>query len=120
MNFALGYLLYQERDKIRAQTQEHRERGEQKFMLKIAEWVEKEVLYQMKTYDMAQNHMEVDVSEEEEEQEDEEVVEDEEEREQRKWIAIRVRELLTNYQYEAAAMRQKLYKVADEALQVNI
>ena len=116
MNFATGYLLHLEREKVRAKTQEHVDRGETKYVLKISDWVEKDVLYKMKAYDLEQNRMEMDEDEEEEEEDEE----DEVERVKRKYIALCVREVLTDYQYEETAMRRVLKKVADEALQVNI
>ena len=114
MNFATGYLLHLEREKVRAKTQHYIDRGETKYVVKISDWVEKNVLDEMKAYDLEQNQMETEVKEEEEESEG-----DEGERVQRKYIALCVRELLTDYQYEEAAMRRRLKKVADEALQVN-
>ena len=115
MNFATGYLLHMEREKVLAKTQEHSDRGDTKYVLKIAHWVETNVLNKLKDYDLEQNQMETEEREEEEEEE-----EDEEDAVQRKYIALCVREALTDYQYEETAMRRVLKKVADEALQVNI
>ena len=119
MNFATGYILYRERDKIRALSKEHADRGDKKFTLKTVDWLMKEVYEKMRTYESEQNQMEVDVEEDEmEEVNEEEEEKSPEEKEQEKWLAVCVRDMTSDYQYEAAAMRRVLKKVADDALQV--
>ena len=122
MNFATGFMLHQERDKIRALSKEHADRGDKKFTLKSADWLVKEVYEKMKRYELEQNQMEVDVkedeTEEQKEEEEEEEEKSEEEKEQKKWLAVCVRDMMSDYEYEAAAMRRVLKKVADDALQV--
>ena len=118
MNFATGFMLHQERDKIRALSKEHADRGDKKFTLKSVDWLVKEVYEKMKIYELEQNQMEVDVKEEQKEEEEEEEEKSEEEKEQKKWLAVCVRDMMSDYEYEAAAMRRVLKKVADDALQV--
>ena len=118
MNFATGYLLCEERKKIREKTKEQSTLGEKKFVLKTSEWLETEVYAKMNKYEEEQNEM--DVQEKETEEEDKEMLESEEEMEQRKWINGVVQTMLTDYEYEAAALRRALKKHADQALQVII
>ena len=122
MNFATGYLLSEERKKIRDETKEQSDLGEKKFVVKTSEWLLTEVFAEMKKYEDGQNKMddqEEKETEEEEEEEEEEMEENEEESEQRKWISDIVVAMLTDYDYEVAAMRVMFKKEADQALQVN-
>ena len=124
MNFATGYLLCEERKKVREKTNEQSALGEKKFVLKTVEWIETEVYAKMKKYEEEQNEKDVREKETEKETEAEaeyeEMEESEEETAQRKWIDDAVQAMVTDYEYEAATMRRVLMKTADQALQVII
>ena len=110
MNFMLGYMLHREKEEVCARTQAHLGHGVSKYVLKISDWLDENVMSKIKAYDLDQNVEWL--------KEDTLRVEEEDDG-QRAYIAVCVRELLSDYQYEEVAMRRKLKKASDEAMQVK-